>query len=88
MNPKKELLWSLRICRSHHEIGALLPGSDLWGVLDPEDGTNPDSIDGPGGLSVWCLVGNWGMDYGDSYWGLYKGYYRDPFPHSLLSIRE
>ena len=24
------------------------------------------------------------MDYGDYYWGLYRGYYRDPFPHSLL----
>ena len=28
------------------------------------------------------------MDYGDYYWGLYRGYYRDPFPHSLLSTRE
>ena len=24
------------------------------------------------------------MDYGDYYWGLYKDYHRDPFPHSLL----
>ena len=24
------------------------------------------------------------MDYGDYYWGLYRDYYRDPFPHSLL----
>ena len=23
------------------------------------------------------------MDYGDYYWGLYRGYYRDPFPNSL-----
>ena len=23
-----------------------------------------------GGLSVWFLVGNGGMDYGDDYWGL------------------
>ena len=23
------------------------------------------------------------MDYGDYYWGLYRGYYRDPFLHSL-----
>ena len=38
--------------------------------------------------SVWFLVGNGGMDYGDYYWGLYRGYYRDPFPHSLLSTRE
>ena len=36
-------------------------------------------------LTVWCLVGNGGMDYGDYYWGLYRDYYRDPFPHSLLS---
>ena len=30
------------------------------------------------------------MDYGDYtyYWGLYRGYYGDPFPHSLLSTRE
>ena len=30
------------------------------------------------------------MDYGDynCYWGLYRGYYGDPFPHSLLSTRE
>ena len=28
------------------------------------------------------------MDYGDDYWALYRGYYRDPFPHSLLSTRQ
>ena len=28
------------------------------------------------------------MDYGDYYWGLYRDYYRDPFPHCLLSTRE
>ena len=28
------------------------------------------------------------MDYGDHYWGLYRDYYRDPFPHSLLSTRK
>ena len=39
-------------------------------------------------LSFWFLVGNGGMDYGDYYWGLYRDYYRDPFPHSLLSIRQ
>ena len=27
------------------------------------------------------------MGYGDDYWGLYKDYYRDPFPHSLLDSR-
>ena len=37
---------------------------------------------------VWFLVGNGGMDYGDNYWGLYRGYYRDPFPHSLLSTKQ
>ena len=35
-------------------------------------------------MTVWFLVGTWGMDYGDYYWGLY----RDPFPHSLLSTRQ
>ena len=35
----------------------------------------------------WCLVGNGGMDIGDYYWGLYRDYYRDSFPHSLLSTR-
>ena len=25
---------------------------------------------------------------GDHCWGLYRGYYRDPFPHSLLSTRQ
>ena len=28
------------------------------------------------------------MGYGDCYWGLYRGYYRDPFPHSLRSTRQ
>ena len=29
------------------------------------------------------------MGYGDYYyWGLYRDYYRHPFPHSLLSTRE
>ena len=23
------------------------------------------------------------MGYGDYYWGFYRDYYRDPFPHSL-----
>ena len=28
------------------------------------------------------------MNIGDYYWGLYRDYCRDPFPHSLLSTRE
>ena len=28
------------------------------------------------------------MDYRDYYLGFYSDYYRDPFPHSLLSTRE
>ena len=28
------------------------------------------------------------MDYGDYYWGLYRDYYRDPFPLSLRSARQ
>ena len=28
------------------------------------------------------------MGYGDDYWGLYRDYCRDPFPHSLLSIKH
>ena len=28
------------------------------------------------------------MGYGDYYWGLYRDYYRDPFPHSPLSTRQ
>ena len=28
------------------------------------------------------------MGYGDCYRALYRDYYRDPFPHSLLSTRE
>ena len=28
------------------------------------------------------------MDYGDYYWGFYRDYYGDPFPHSLLSTRK
>ena len=28
------------------------------------------------------------MGYGDYYWGLYRDYYRDPFPDSLLSTRQ
>ena len=38
--------------------------------------------------SLWCLVGDGGMGYGDNYWELYRDYYRDPFPHSLLSTRQ
>ena len=32
--------------------------------------------------------GNGGMDFKDDYWGLYRDYCRDTFPHSLLSARE
>ena len=28
------------------------------------------------------------MDNSDYCWGIYRGYYRDPFPHSLLSTRQ
>ena len=28
------------------------------------------------------------MDYGDYYWGLYRDYYKDLFPHSRLSTRQ
>ena len=37
-----------------------------------------------------CLVlsREWGNGYGDYYWGLYKYYFRDPFPHSLLRTRQ
>ena len=28
------------------------------------------------------------MGYGDYYWGLYRDYYGDPFPHSLLRTRQ
>ena len=28
------------------------------------------------------------MGYADYYWGLYRDYYRDPFPHSLLRTRQ
>ena len=38
--------------------------------------------------TVWCLVGNGGMDIEDFSWGFYRGYYRDPFPHSLLNTRQ
>ena len=27
-------------------------------------------------------------DYGDYYWGFYKDYHRDPFPHFIVSTRE
>ena len=35
--------------------------------------------------TVRFLVGNGDGDY---YWGLYRDYCRDPFPHSLLSTRQ
>ena len=38
-------------------------------------------------MSVWCLVGNGGMGYGDCYWRLCRAYCRDPLPHSLLRLR-
>ena len=28
------------------------------------------------------------MDYGDYYWGLYRDYYRDSFPHSLVRTKQ
>ena len=39
---------------------------------------------------LYCLVFSrvWGNGYGDYYWGLYRGYCRDPFPHSLPSTRQ
>ena len=37
-----------------------------------------------GDYTVWFLVGNGGMDYGDYYCGLYRDYYTDPFLHSLI----
>ena len=30
-----------------------------------------------GCMTVWFLVGNGRMDYGDYYWGLYTDYYSD-----------
>ena len=40
-------------------------------------------------MSVWFLVGHGGMGYGDYYyWGFYRDYYGDPFPHSLLRTRQ
>ena len=39
-------------------------------------------------VTVWFLVGNGGMDYGDYYGGIYRDYYRDPFRHSLLGTRQ
>ena len=26
------------------------------------------------------------MDYGDYYWGLYRDYYGDPFPQTLVAV--
>ena len=40
------------------------------------------------GFSAWFLVGNGGIDYGDYYWGLYRDYYKNPFPRSPLRTRE
>ena len=57
-------------------LGAFLRESDLVGRPDLRFYT------------VWFLVGNGGMGYGDYYWGLDRGYYRDPFPHSLLSTGQ
>ena len=38
--------------------------------------------------TLWFLAGNGGMGYWDNYCGLYRDYYRDPFPHSLLRTRQ
>ena len=38
--------------------------------------------------TVWCLVGNGGMDCGGHYWGLYRDCKRDPYPHSQLRTRQ
>ena len=42
------------------------------------------------GFLVGCLVlsKEWGNGLWDYYWGLYRDYYTDPFPHSLLSTRQ
>ena len=47
-----------------------------WELLD----TNPQEFTGFGGKR--------GLDYEDCYWEFYRYYYKDPFPHSLLSTRE
>ena len=39
-------------------------------------------------LSFSFLVGKCRECYGDHCWGLYRGFCRDPFPHSLLSTRQ
>ena len=36
----------------------------------------------------WCLGRNGGMDCKDYHLGLYRDYYKDPFPHSLLSTSK
>ena len=38
--------------------------------------------------SYLVLRREWGNGLWDYYWGLYRDYYRDPFPHSLRSTRE
>ena len=42
----------------------------------------------PSTLNYLVLRREWGNGLWDYYWGLYRDYYRDPFPHSLLSTRE
>ena len=56
-----------------------------WGrwVRSQDQGASGSQV-----FSVWFLVGNGDMDYGDYYGGLYRDYYRDPLPHSLLSTKE
>ena len=39
-------------------------------------------------VAIACLVLSREWGNGDYYWGLYRDYYKDPFPHSLLSTRE
>ena len=80
---------SLRNCRSgttrpvrEHEILHALREQELDLVMRTLNRSSPAL------MTVWFLVGSGGMDYGYYYWGLYRDYYRDPFPHSLLSTRQ
>ena len=45
-------------------------------------------LDALGSLGLDCLVPSREWGYGDHYWGVYRDYYKDPFPHSLLSTRQ
>ena len=81
LNPQTSKLLRLTECELHlGTVSGRKPALQRWEV---------EPCLSQGSLDCLVLSREWGKDYGDYYWGLYKDYYyRDPFPNSLLSTKQ